>query len=615
MSENIQEKIVELINQASLYGKDSVRVQHLRHVQELILRKDPSLLDNFLEEVLGFQIDKSPEIRKTIISFIEEACQHDPEVIVKVIDSLRLLLYDDNVLVQKKLIVSMITIYRLTLKWLSKSRLVDENVRSMWESMVNMKIHIMAMLDSDNDGLRTVAIKFIEMLALVLSRRSQDSIIPTSNEQDFSLNLLQDDHRILRRNKLEQEGKDVMEKLLEFTLSQHLSSVNLIAAMGAIANIARQRPDYMSRVVQTFEALQVNLPPTLVDSQVSSVRKIIKLKLLSLLKHPASFDFQPQITTLLTDLGATQAEVLKHLPKVPSESKRKITLSNSESNTKKSKTTTDDPNNFDKDDSNSSITGKGISSSGVYNSTASSTLTSSSSSHPQQTAIDITAADLVGKLSIGNVVDLVLVSMFLLPEKMPASFQATYTPIAAAGTPAQIEHLARLLGAQLTAAGYGKGYELMKSQQQVKPPTDDDIEDENPITSIMGVGRDDSFPSSSTDVDIKPSIQSMSGNELGDIPSTSAGITTMSTIPSLQQKKMKPFKLADAIKPIEYDEMQRMSTDSFYRILQAEDVCETAGVGHVRKKTMTSLVCLSERSFRDSKYDEFLNISHRTIAI
>jgi len=47
-----------------------------------------------------------------------------------------------------------------------------------------------------------------------------------------------------------------MEKLLEFTLSQHLSSVNLIAAMGAIANIARQRPDYMSRVVQTFEALQ-----------------------------------------------------------------------------------------------------------------------------------------------------------------------------------------------------------------------------------------------------------------------------------------------------------------------------------------------------------------------
>ena len=58
--------------------------------------------------------------------------------------------------------------------------------------------------------------------------------------------------------------------------------------------------------------LLVNLPPTLVDSQVTSVRKIVKLKLLSLLKHPASLDFQPQITTLLTDLGATQAEVFDH---------------------------------------------------------------------------------------------------------------------------------------------------------------------------------------------------------------------------------------------------------------------------------------------------------------
>ncbi|CAF3844169.1 unnamed protein product [Rotaria sp. Silwood1] len=279
-------KIVDLINQVSLYGKDSVRVQYLKHLQELILLEDPSLLDNFLEYLIFKQIKVDNE--------------YDPEVIVKVIDSLRLLLYDDNVLVQKKLIVSMITIYRLTLKCLSKSRLVDENVRCMSESINNMNIHIIAMLDSDNDGVRTVAIQFIEMLALVLS--------------------------------------------------------------------------------------QLNLPPTLVDSQVSSVRKIIKLKLLSLLKHPASFDFQPQITRLLTDLGATQAELLKHLPKVSSESKRKLSLTNT-----------------------------------------------------------------------------------------------TYTPIAAAGTLAQIKHLTRLLGAQLTAVGYGKDNELMRSEQHVKPPIDNDIEEGKPI--------------------------------------------------------------------------------------------------------------------------------------
>ena len=45
----------------------------------------------------------------------------------------------------------------------------------------------------------------------------------------------------------------------------------------------------------------------------------------------------------------------------------------------------------------------------------------------------------------------------MLPDTMPAQFQATYTPIAAAGTPAQIKHLSRLLATQLTAAGLGKG--------------------------------------------------------------------------------------------------------------------------------------------------------------
>ncbi len=45
-------------------------------------------------------------------------------------------------------------------------------------------------------------------------------------------------------------------RIFSFQIEFYLFSVNLITAMGAIANIARQRPDYMSRVVQTFEALQ-----------------------------------------------------------------------------------------------------------------------------------------------------------------------------------------------------------------------------------------------------------------------------------------------------------------------------------------------------------------------
>lgn len=52
----------------------SVKVENLRKVQELIFNSSqPSLLDNFLHEVLVFQNDRNAEVRKLIVGFIEEA--------------------------------------------------------------------------------------------------------------------------------------------------------------------------------------------------------------------------------------------------------------------------------------------------------------------------------------------------------------------------------------------------------------------------------------------------------------------------------------------------------------------------------------------------------------
>ena len=42
-------------------------------MRELIIRKDPSLLDNFLEEVISFLGDSSSHVKQLVISFLEEA--------------------------------------------------------------------------------------------------------------------------------------------------------------------------------------------------------------------------------------------------------------------------------------------------------------------------------------------------------------------------------------------------------------------------------------------------------------------------------------------------------------------------------------------------------------
>lgn len=78
-----------------------------------------------------------------------------------------------------------------------------------------------------------------------------------------------------------------------------------------------------------------NLPPTLAKSQVSSVRKNLKLHLLSVLKHPASLEFQAQITTLLVDLGTPQAEIARNMPN--NKDARKRPRDDSDSSLKKMK--------------------------------------------------------------------------------------------------------------------------------------------------------------------------------------------------------------------------------------------------------------------------------------
>ena len=124
--------------------------------------------------------------------------------------------------------------------------------------------------------------------------------------------------------------------------------------------------------------------------------------------------------------------------------------------------------------------------------------------------------DLMKKLSIQNVVDLVFASMQSLPETMPLPFQTTYTPIKDSGTPAQIEYLAHLLDNQLIEVGYDRSNEQWTDRSEVS-------------------------------------------------------LAVKSNTPSCSQpRKTKGCKFFNAIKPIEPNEMQRLSMDSFRRILSAK---------------------------------------------
>ena len=57
------EQVVELLNTAQLAASsDSIKLDNLRKVQEIIVNLSPDLLDSFLDEVLAFQTDRSQEV-------------------------------------------------------------------------------------------------------------------------------------------------------------------------------------------------------------------------------------------------------------------------------------------------------------------------------------------------------------------------------------------------------------------------------------------------------------------------------------------------------------------------------------------------------------------------
>lgn len=574
------EKVVDLLNQAALITSES-KLTILKQVQELIINKDPSLLDNFLDEIIAFQTDKSMEVRKFVIGFIEEACKRDNELLLKLIANLNMLLKDESVNVVKKVILTMTHLYKVALQWMVRLKGISDIQEACWEMVTTMKDEIILMLDSENDGIRTHAIKFVESLIITLSPRTSDSEVPKRQENDISLERIPKDHAYIRHSSLGQEGKMALEQLLKFMVHPAISSINLTAALGSLATIARQRPMFMSEVIQAYETLHANLPPTLAKSQVSSVRKNLKLHLLSVLKHASSFEFHGQITTLLLDLGTQQQEIARNMPNLKDVRKRQ--RDEAEPGLKKIKT--EPPLAEDDED-------KDLDQAPVP-------LPKPSSAQGTQSAIDITAEFLLPLLNPENVANLVLISMVYLPDTMPASFQATYTPVESAGTDSQIKHLGRLMATQMTSAGIGPGVEQMKLAKEA-PKEEVAMKPESVLikrrVSALSMGQAISVLGAYSG---KPEEEEQPLAKRRPEPILPTAQTKTSGVGG----RKKVFRLADVIQPLSETQVEKLTSMSVKRILQSEKAIARSGMSHVRVKILSRLVTQFEGSMKAEVLD------------
>ena len=265
----LSETLVELLNQTSLMQSShrqstTQRLANLKKVQDIILHKDPTLLDSFSEEISAYQHDNAPEIRRFVVAFLESAALQDNDFVQRTMYNLGVMMQDDNVIVVSRCILALLKLFVHILHLLVnvKGGMISEAHEQMWAWNIKLRNEVLPMLESENDGLRSHTIKYYEFMTLSLSEKPKDSEYSSSSSSSkdskkddkrglsFSAELIPDNHKILKRADLEEEGKEAMDTLMEFMARPDISAANLMTCLASFTNIAKERPSFTSRIVQ-----------------------------------------------------------------------------------------------------------------------------------------------------------------------------------------------------------------------------------------------------------------------------------------------------------------------------------------------------------------------------
>ncbi|XP_049841327.1 symplekin-like [Schistocerca gregaria] len=565
-------KIVDWLNEASVTSETTTKTEILSKVQEIIVKKEPGLLNSFLDEVIAFQSDRNSDVRRLVVGIIEEAVKKDSNVLPRVAPSLLLLLQDGSAQVQKRVVQAAAQVYRAALAWLADAHTSHEVLEATWNAITAIKAQIVYLVDCENDGIRTHAVKFLENVVLLQTYPEPDGMV---RRDDFSLEDVPMTLKIARRRKLEEEALMVFELLLNFHGSPHISSVNLMTCMGSLTLIAKMRPQlFMGKVINAFEKLHQNLPPTLSKSQVSSVSKHLKIQLLNLLKQPSSVEFHNNITALLTELGATHQEVMRAFPH-PEELRRRqkrvaqMAPDLTPPSSKKSRLKVEYEEEASEDDETVQVVNSEPTVEPVSTVPAPIILS--------EEVIDAAEKYILERLTPEVATQLVIQNMMKLPDAVPPSFCAEYKPIPNAGSPVQIKMLCRMLAQLLCDAGMDPngGHSKQPKMEIDDGPLEKDVKPS--LTSVMTEMMDKE----------KETQQAKASQQSGTV-----------TV-KVPKQRVRTLKLSEITKPLTTETRGNMMRAAVKRILKAERAAAVGGVMAVRSKIISTLAVTFNTDVRD----------------
>lgn len=480
------------------------------------------------------------------------------------INIISMLLRDSSAQVIKRVIQACGSIYKNGLQYLCSLTDPTDSAEQAWSVLSLIKAQILDLIDNENDGIRTNAIKFLEGIIILQSYADEDSM---KREGDFSLSDVPDQCKLIRRQKLQDEGTNIFDIMLQFHGTTHISSVNLIACTSSLCTVAKMRPIFMGSVVEAFRQLNNNLPPTLTDSQVSSVRKSLRLQLQTLLKLRGSFEFASTIRNILMDLGASANEIQKLLPKMDKQEmarRQKRILENAAQSLAKKARLVEQQQPQQQQPREMEVDEEEL-------------------ERQRQKSTRVNEKFLTEHLrSTETVVNLVVEFLPSLPETPTEQFLAEYTPIKQSSLPQQVSNIARQFGKQLTDLSLGPGSAAFSKEPPMRPKT----QIQSQIQAIVAP----EIAPVAMEVDDRLNEAELQRKEeatkkLRETMERSKG---EQTVIERMKERVKTLKLQEiTTKPFARSLKEKFLLDAIVRILNSERQCIMGGVAAKRRKLVT----------------------------
>ncbi|MQL92868.1 hypothetical protein Taro_025504 [Colocasia esculenta] len=316
------------------------KMENLRQLKEVILRRDIFLLPEYALQLAELQGGQPSPVRKFIAEAISEIGMKNMDLLPEIVPTLIYLLRDETPAVTRQAITSGTSLFRSVLEKLGlHSSELDQSLDLSWKAMLKFKDAVFPIaFQPGSDGVRLLAIKFIEAMILLYTPDPNISSEPPNEMGDgFSISWVRGCHPVLNVGDLATESSQSLGMLLDqlrFPQVKSLSNSivivlvnwlcsdmvpeNLGLYLNCLSAIAKKRPSFYGRVLPVLLTLDP-LTAVVKGVEVSAAYHALKSSFLAFLQctHPAAAPWRPRVVEALKAMNvAMPAEPSLHVDKI-----------------------------------------------------------------------------------------------------------------------------------------------------------------------------------------------------------------------------------------------------------------------------------------------------------